>query len=67
MNKISNLSKPLKNFKNVFILLFVLLSSFRMLAQPANDDCANATLMVPGTCCTFYYNSLPNSIAKKQS
>ncbi len=57
MNKISNFIKPLKNFRTIFILLFVLLSSFRMLAQPANDDCANASYMVPGTCCTFYYNT----------
>ena len=55
MKNISNFFKPLKNTKTALILLVVLFSSFRMLAQPANDDCANATSIVAGTCCTFYY------------
>jgi gliding motility-associated-like protein len=53
IKKITLRFQQTKLFRNFFLLLFTLIISGQVFAQPANDECANASVLNVSTCCVM--------------
>ncbi|MFK7810506.1 MAG: hypothetical protein AB8F74_22055, partial [Saprospiraceae bacterium] len=58
ITKLTFISIAAKDFIRVGILSCLLFTSFITVAQPANNDCSTATVIVPGTSCDYQQYTL---------